>query len=115
MICFWVETLGRLVLNHRMILGSNRLYIFSTTVLLRIKYVLSAGTCITKIGPWFYIRCARKIDGLMGPVSMLNGDVTDFKNIVVLIHVVSLCHLFELNSADDLLLIQISTGAGSSS
>ena len=51
----------------------------------------------------------------MRPVSMLNGDVTDFKNIVVLIHVVSLCHLFELNSADDLLLIQISTGAGSSS
>ena len=46
---------------------------------------------------------------------MLNGDVTDFKNIVVLIHVVSLCHLFELNSVDDLLLIQISTGAGSSS
>ena len=51
----------------------------------------------------------------MRPVSMLNGDVTDFKNIVVLIHVVSLCHLFELNSADDFLLIQISTGAGSSS
>ena len=51
----------------------------------------------------------------MRPVSMLNGDETDFKNIVVLIHVVSLCHLFELNSADDLLLIQISTGAGSSS
>ena len=24
----------------------------------------------------------------MGPVSMLNGDVTDFKNIVLLIHVV---------------------------
>ena len=51
----------------------------------------------------------------MRPVSMLNGDVTDFKNIVVLMHVVSLCHLFELNSADDLLSIQISTGAGSSS
>ena len=51
----------------------------------------------------------------MRPVSMLNGDVTDFKNIVVLIHLVSLCHLFELNLADDLLLIQISTGAGSSS
>ena len=50
----------------------------------------------------------------MRPFSMLNGDVTDFNNIVVLIHVVSLCHLFELNSADDLLLIQISTGAGSS-
>ena len=50
----------------------------------------------------------------MRPVSMLNGDVTDFKNIVVLIHVVSLCHFFELNSADDLF-IQISTGAGSSS
>ena len=49
----------------------------------------------------------------MRPFSMLNGDVTDFNNIVVLIHVVSLCHLFELNSAD-LLLIQISTGAGSS-
>ena len=39
----------------------------------------------------------------MRPVSMLNGDVTNFKNIVVLIYIVSLCHLFELNSADDLL------------
>ena len=51
----------------------------------------------------------------MRPVSMLNGDVTNFKNLVVLIYIVSLCHLFELNSADDLLLLQISTGAGSSS
>ena len=83
---FWSETLGRLVLNRRMILESKSLYIFLTTVLLRIKYVLPTGTCITRIGPWFYIR--PKIDGQMCPVSMSYGDVTDFKNIVVLIHVV---------------------------
>ena len=69
-----------------MMLESKSLYIFLTTVFLRIKYVLHAGTCITKIGHGFIY--ARKIDGLMRPVSMLNGDVTDFKNIVVLKHVV---------------------------
>ena len=76
------------MLNRRMIhvLESKGLYIFLTTALLRIQYVLPAGTCITKIGTWFYIRPENC--WLMCYVSMLNGDVTDFKNIVVLIHVV---------------------------
>ena len=66
--------------------GEQKFVHLFTTILLRLKYVLPTGTCITRIGPWFYIR--PKIDGQMCPVSMSYGDVTDFKNTVVLIHVV---------------------------